>query len=192
MKFFIQPQFINHPAQQNSEKEGNLMENSTLKNKSLRTIIVNGIIMAIYIVLSLVVQPVATGPVQFRISESLNHLVVFNRKMMWGVVGGVMVFNLFFGYGVVDMAFGGAQTFLALGLTAILQKVVPNVKLRLALNTFFFTVSMFFIAIMLNPSFSEGFWGTYLSLAISELATMTLAAPIMYYLNKKLDFTNRI
>lgn len=45
------------------------------------------------------VSPIAQGPIQFRISESLNHIVVFNRKLMWGVVMGVVMFNLFFSEG---------------------------------------------------------------------------------------------
>ena len=76
------------------------MQNSFQANRKLRTVLANGIIMGLYIVLSLLVRPVSSGMIQFRISESLNHLVVFNRKLMWGVLGGVIFFNLFFGFGV--------------------------------------------------------------------------------------------
>lgn len=79
----------------NSEKEGKSMQNSFQANRKLRTVLANGIIMGLYIVLSLLVRPVSSGMIQFRISESLNHLVVFNRKLMWGVLGGVIFFNLF-------------------------------------------------------------------------------------------------
>ena len=81
------------------------MQNSFQANRKLRTVLANGIIMGLYIVLSLLVRPVSSGMIQFRISESLNHLVVFNRKLMWGVLGGVIFFNLFFGFGVMDAFF---------------------------------------------------------------------------------------
>ena len=55
------------------------MQNSFQANRKLRTVLANGIIMGLYIVLSLLVRPVSSGMIQFRISESLNHLVVFNR-----------------------------------------------------------------------------------------------------------------
>ena len=45
-----------------------------------QAIIFNGLLAALYVVITLVVAPVAQGPIQFRISESLNHVVVFNKK----------------------------------------------------------------------------------------------------------------
>ena len=127
------------------------MEKSTnLTNQRLRVVAAYGIIMALYVAVTVLVAPVASGAIQFRISEGLNHLVVFNRKLMWGVVGGVVVYNLFFGMGILDVVFGGFGSFLALGATALVHKKIPNVFLRLAFNTIFFSLSMFLIAIMLN------------------------------------------
>ena len=159
------------------------MQNSFQANRKLRTVLANGIIMGLYIVLSLLVRPVSSGMIQFRISESLNHLVV---------LGGVIFFNLFFGFGVMDALFGGAQTLFALSLTAFLQKKVPSIPVRMCLNSLFFTVSMFFIAFMLVPSGGQAFWTTYGWLALSEAIIMTISAPIMYFINKSLKFETRI
>ena len=136
--------------------------------------------------------PVSSGPVQFRISESLNHLVVFNRKLLWGVLGGVVVYNAFYGFGIMDVIFGGGQTLLALGLTALIQNKVKNVKIRLALNTAFFTVSMFLIAYMLVPTGGQPFWTTYGTLALSEFIVMAISAPLMYYLDRAVNFEKRV
>ena len=171
------------------------MQSSVSSSKRLRVVTLNAIIMALYLVLTLFVAPVASGPLQFRISESLNHLVVFNRKLMWGVLGGVIFYNLVFGYGVIDALYGGAQTFVSLGLTALLYNRVKNIKVRLALNTLFFSVSMVLIAIMLvstGGAETGGFWSTYLFLAMSEFIIMALSAPIMYYINKKIQFESRL
>jgi uncharacterized membrane protein len=111
---------------------------------------------------------------------------------MWGVLGGVIFFNLFFGFGVMDALFGGAQTLFALSLTAFLQKKVPSIPVRMCLNSLFFTVSMFFIAFMLVPSGGQAFWTTYGWLALSEAIIMTISAPIMYFINKSLKFETRI
>ena len=102
------------------------------------------------------------------------------------------VSNLFFGFGVMDALFGGAQTLFALSLTAFLQKKVPSIPVRMCLNSLFFTVSMFFIAFMLVPSGGQAFWTTYGWLALSEAIIMTISAPIMYFINKSLKFETRI
>jgi uncharacterized membrane protein len=135
---------------------------------------------------------VASGAVQFRISESLNHLVVFNRKYLWGIFGGVVIYNAIFGMGWLDVVFGGGQTLLALTLTAMLQNVVKNTKVRLALNVVFFSASMFLIALMLNVTLSFPFWPTYGWLALSEAIIMAISAPIMYYLDTRLHFAKQL
>ncbi|MED9788392.1 MAG: QueT transporter family protein, partial [Latilactobacillus curvatus] len=52
----------------------------------LKTVILNGLVAALYVVLSLFpgMLGFASGAIQFRISEGLNHLVVFNKKYLWG------------------------------------------------------------------------------------------------------------
>ncbi len=169
-----------------------LMKTMTKSEKQLRVIVTNGIITALYLALTILVAPIASGPIQFRISESLNHLVVFNRKLMWGVLSGVIIYNLFFGFGIMDVIYGGSQTLIALGITAFLQKKVPNEKIRLGINCLAFTASMFLIAFMLVPSGGKAFWLTYGSLALSEAIIMIISAPIMYLINKSLQLENRL
>ena len=160
-------------------------------SNGVKVIAVNAIIMGLYVVLSLVL-PFSSGAIQFRLSESLNHLVVFNRKLLWGVFGGVIIYNLFFGFGILDVVFGGGQTLLALLLTASLHKIVPNIKARLALNILFFTASMFMIALMLMMTADLPFWPTFATTALSEFIIMTISAPVMYWINKTVDFEQRV
>lgn len=160
-------------------------------SNGVKVIAANAIIMGLYVVLSLVL-PFSSGAIQFRLSESLNHLVVFNRKLLWGVFGGVIIYNLFFGFGILDVVFGGGQTLLALLLTASLHKIVPNMKARLALNVLFFTASMFMIALMLMTTADLPFWPTFATTALSEFIIMTISAPVMYWINKTVDFEQRV
>lgn len=160
-------------------------------SNGIKVIAANAIIMGLYVVLSLVL-PFSSGAIQFRLSESLNHLVVFNRKLLWGVFGGVIIYNLFFGFGILDVVFGGGQTLLALLLTASLHKIVPNIKARLALNVLFFTASMFMIALMLMMTADLPFWPTFATTALSEFIIMTISAPVMYWINKTVDFEQRV
>lgn len=160
-------------------------------SNGVKVIAANAIIMGLYVVLSLVL-PFSSGAIQFRLSESLNHLVVFNRKLLWGVFGGVIIYNLFFGFGILDVVFGGGQTLLALLLTVSLHKIVPNIKARLALNILFFTASMFMIALMLMMTADLPFWPTFATTALSEFIIMTISAPVMYWINKTVDFEQRV
>ncbi|GCF94014.1 membrane protein [Enterococcus florum] len=162
------------------------------QKKRMSVVVTNGIIMALYLALTILVSPVASGAIQFRISESLNHLVVFNRKFIWGIFGGVVVYNALFGMGMMDVIFGGGQTLLALSLTALLQNRIQNVKLRIALNVVFFSLSMVLIAIMLYLVAGAPFWATYAWLALSEAIVMTISAPVMYLINKSMHFEQRL
>ena len=159
-----------------------------------QALILNGLLAAMYVALTIAVAPIAQGPIQFRISESLNHIVVFNKKLMWGVVTGVIMFNLFFSNGgMLDVFFGGGQTLIALGITAMAEKYIKDTKKRLILNTIVFSVSMVLIAIMIcilsNQAIgSVFFWATYGSLFLSELIIMSISAPIIYNINKYVKF----
>ncbi|AEV94555.1 QueT transporter family protein [Pediococcus claussenii] len=166
-------------------------------SKSNRVWIVNAMVAAIYIVLSLLVNTfgLASGNIQFRLSESLNHLVVFNRKYFWGVVGGVFLFNLFGPTSLnhlLDVVFGTGQTVIALLITIYVAPRLKNIWAKMGLNVIVFTVSMVLIALELHWTLQIPFWATYLSTAISEFVIMIISAPIMYGLDKVLDFNNRI
>lgn len=154
------------------------------QSNKTRMLALNGIVAALYVALCIVVAPVASGAIQFRIAEGLNHLVVFNKKLMWGVLAGVIIFNALFST-LPDIIFGGGQTFLALGATALISKWVPNIKMRMVWNTLFFTISMFMIAWMLKITLGLPFWPTYGTTALSELIIMTLSAPVMYIVGQK-------
>lgn len=157
------------------------------RSSNVKVLAVNAIVAALYVALSLI-TPFSAGPIQFRVSESLNHLVVFNRKYLWGVFLGVVIYNALFGYGILDVLFGGAQTLLALSLTSFLQNKVKDKKVLLGLNIAFFTFSMFLIAIMLMITANLPFWPTYLTTALSELIIMSISAPLMYWLNNSVNF----
>ncbi|MGO2082652.1 QueT transporter family protein [Vagococcus sp.] len=164
----------------------------TVETSRTRLLVANALIAAIYIVLTFAVKPFAQGAVQLRISESLNHLVVFNRKLLWGVFGGVFIYNMLFS-GWLDVLFGGGQTLIALLITAASAKWIKNEVKRMVFNTAVFSVTMVFIAIMIsimnNQSIgSPFFWATYGSLALSEAVMMGISIPVMQLVNRSVHF----
>jgi uncharacterized membrane protein len=153
---------------------------------NIRTIVVNGILAAVYIAVTMLIQPFGFTNVQFRVSEMLNHLVVFNKKYFFGIVLGVFFANLFFSPMVAyDLVFGVGQSVIALLITIFSMRYVKNIWARMAVNTLVFTFTMFLIAWELKLAFDLPFFFTWLTTAAGEFVVMAVGAPIMYAVNQR-------
>lgn len=152
----------------------------------------SGIIAALYIAVTMLVAPFGFTEVQFRVSEIFNHLVAFNPRFAVGIIMGVFISNLFSPLGAYDLVFGVGQTMITLGLLIVICKFVQNILARLIINTFLFTSTMFIIAFELNLALELPFLWTWLTVAAGEFVVLAVGAPIMYMLNKRLNFKNMI
>lgn len=149
-----------------------------------------GLVTALYIVLTIFVAPVAFGPIQFRISEGLNFLGLYNKRYIASITLGVMIVNAIQST-IVDVVVGSFHTLVSLIIARYLanlvvkvfkDKVKDTMVIRYIVMTLVFTVTMFIIAIMLMyMGFADFFWETYAFLALSELIVMTIGGIIMYY-----------
>ncbi|MGE8203174.1 QueT transporter family protein [Heyndrickxia sp. NPDC080065] len=159
----------------------------------VKTLVVNGIIAALYIAVSFFIQPFGFTNIQFRLSEMFNHLVVFNKKYFFGIVLGVILTNLFFSpMRAYDLVFGVGQSIIALLITIVVSRFIKNIWARMVVNTIVFTVTMFLIAIELHLAFDLPFLFTWLTTAVGEFAVMAIGAPVMYFLHKRVDFKRQI
>ncbi|MFC0298181.1 QueT transporter family protein [Geobacillus jurassicus] len=153
----------------------------------IRTIAANGLIAAVYIAVTMLIQPFGFTNIQFRVSEMLNHLVVFRKTYAIGIVLGVFFANLFFSPIVAyDLVFGVGQSVLAMLITIGAMRYVENVWMRMAVNTLSFTVTMAIIALELKLALGFPFWLTWLTTAIGEFVVMAIGAPIMYAVGRRL------
>ncbi|MGL6008721.1 MAG: QueT transporter family protein, partial [Culicoidibacterales bacterium] len=75
-----------------------------------RKIALYGIIAALYVVLTVTVAPLAYGPLQFRVSELLVPLIMFDFGFTWPLLIGTAMANLFSPLGMVDVVFGTLGT----------------------------------------------------------------------------------
>lgn len=155
----------------------------------IKTLVGNGILAALYIAVSMLIQPFGFTNIQFRISEMFNHLVVFNKKYIYGIVLGVFLTNLFFSPMIAyDLVFGVGQSIIALLCTIVSMRFIKGVWARMIFNTVVFTVTMFLIAIELHLAFDLPFLLTWLTCAIGEFVVMAIGAPVMYFINKRVQF----
>jgi len=160
-----------------------------MKIKFLAT---SGIIAALYIAVTLLVGSFGFSEVQFRISEMFNHLVAFNPRFAVGIIIGVFISNIFSPNGIYDVFFGVGHSMITLGLFILICKFVKNIWARLVINTLLFTFTMFIIALELNLAWELPFFWTWLTVAAGEFVVLAIGAPIMYLLNKRLNFKNLI
>ncbi|PHA03539.1 hypothetical protein COE51_00050 [Bacillus pseudomycoides] len=155
----------------------------------IKTLVGNGILAALYIAVSMLIQPLGFTNIQFRISEMFNHLVVFNKKYIYGIVLGVFLTNLFFSPMIAyDLVFGVGQSIIALLCTIVSMRFIKGIWARMIFNTVVFTFTMFLIAIELHLAFDLPFLLTWLTCAIGEFVVMAIGAPVMYFINKRVQF----
>lgn len=160
---------------------------------NIRTLAGNGILAALYIAVTMFIQPFGFTQIQFRVSEIFNHLVVFNKKYIFGMILGVFLSNLLFSpMKIYDLIFGVGQSIIALLITIACCRFIKNIWARMVINTLVFTFTMFLIALELNLAFGLPFLFSWLTTAIGEFVVMIVGMPIMYALNKRLDFSKLI
>ncbi|MCM3585606.1 QueT transporter family protein [Mesobacillus maritimus] len=160
---------------------------------NIRTIVGNGIVAALYIAVSAVIQPFGFTNVQFRVSEMFNHLIVFNKKYFFGIVLGVFLTNLFFSPIVAyDLFFGVLHSVISLLITIFAAKYIKSMIGLMIVNSIVFTFNMFIIAIELKLAFNLPFFFTWLTTAAGELVVLAVGIPIMYAIHKRVNFSKMI
>lgn len=156
-----------------------------------KTLVINAIVAALYVAVTTIVAPIAYGAVQFRISEVFNHLAVFNKKYVVGIVAGVLIVNLFSPLGWYDLVFGTAHSLISLLAMLLLTRKATNVWVKMAINTLMFVFFSFIVAWELHLLGSP-FWFSYLTVAFGELVVMAIGAPVMKYLEDKIQLSKRV
>ncbi|MDL2310760.1 QueT transporter family protein [Peptostreptococcaceae bacterium OttesenSCG-928-C18] len=92
------------------------------KKFSTKLIVRQGIIAALYAVLTLAFPNLSYGPLQFRASEVLVLLAFFNGEYIWGLTIGCFIANMFSPY-ISDIIVGTFASFLAAYLMSKLKNI---------------------------------------------------------------------
>lgn len=87
-----------------------------------RFIVLSAVIAALYAALTIMLEPISYGPVQFRISEALTLLPWYMPEAVPGLFIGCILANFFGGFGLPDIIFGSLATLMA----ALLTRKSPN------------------------------------------------------------------
>jgi uncharacterized membrane protein len=136
----------------------------------------SAVIAALYAALTMLVYPIAYGPVQFRVSEALAVLPLFYAEAIPGLYIGCMLANI--AGGPMDMLLGGAATLLAAILTYRSRKLFPGVLPPIIVNALL--VPVIFLTI---PDIETGYFVNVLTVGAGQLAAVAgLGVPLYFAL----------
>jgi uncharacterized membrane protein len=93
-----------------------------MKKISAGMIVRGALVAGVYAALTMIFAPVSFGPVQIRVSEALTLLPWLWIEAIPGLFVGCLIANLMGGFGIIDVIFGSAATFLA----ALITHRMPN------------------------------------------------------------------
>lgn len=158
----------------------------------VKTLAANALVAALYIAVSLLIQPISYGPIQFRIPEIFNHLIVFSKKYFFGIIVGVFITNLFSPYGIYDLVFGLGHSVISLAIVLLICRHLKNSWVKMSVNTLVFTFNIFIVAFEIHLLLHVPFLWTWLTTAAGEFAIMAIGIPIMQLLNRRLHFKRLI
>lgn len=108
-----------------------------MKNFSTLKLARAGIIAGLYVAISMVVFPIASGAVQIRLSEALCILPLIYFEAVPALFVGCMLSNLITGCALFDIIFGSLITLFSAILTYFIGKIIKNTPLKIIIGGFF-------------------------------------------------------
>src|SRR5690625_7936978 len=95
----------------------------------IKTLVINALVAAMYIVVTALVAPFGFANIQFRLSELFNPLIVLHKKYFFGIVIGVLLANFFFAPMHQDLFFCVLHTALSLRIALFVARFLPTKSL---------------------------------------------------------------
>lgn len=146
------------------------------------------LIASLYVTLTIAFSAISYGPVQFRISEVLVLLPLWNHRWTPGIVMGTIIANFFSPLGLIDVAFGSLATFLGI------ISMVKVAKMSSPLYSLVCPVlaNAYIIALELRIVYSLPFWESVIYVGISEAVIVLISYFVISTLAKNSAFKKMI
>ncbi|MGL5915620.1 MAG: QueT transporter family protein, partial [Culicoidibacterales bacterium] len=147
-----------------------------------RKIALYGIIAALYVVLTVTVAPLAYGPLQFRVSELLVPLIMFDFGFTWPLLIGTAMANLFSPLGMVDVVFGTLGTAVGILSFMLAKKYIPTTKFwqeALQFVIAFGVIGMFVIAVELNIVYEIPTLIAWIEVMIGQIVVLIIGVGVV-------------
>lgn len=159
-----------------------------MKNSLFRSLARNGIVAAIYFLLTLIAFPISFGLIQVRISEILVLLCFFNPEYAFGVTIGCLLANTFGpgNLGIFDIIFGTLATLVSCLLVSVFRKLIFACIVPVIINAFVVGTVLYFQLESIPYFEIVGF------IALGELIAILLGYILMSILRKNETFMRLI
>jgi uncharacterized membrane protein len=154
-------------------------------------------VAAIYVAVTVALQPISYGEIQFRVAELLVLLVFLHRDYAIALVIGCAIANIPSDIGVIDILFGTAGTAVAvLGIHIVARhaKVFGKAWIALAVASLFPVVANgLLVGLELHLVYEVPFIAAAASVALGEFVVVTVVGvPVFAALSKNEAFLSLI
>lgn len=145
-----------------------------MKNDLTKRLTRTAVIAAIYAVVTLAISPFAYGNIQFRVSEILVLLALFDPLYIGGLTLGCLIANLLGPNGPMDVLFGTLATFISVYAIYLTGKLIKNYKVQLLVASIWPTIfNGLIIGWMLNKLYELPLVLSMIEVALGELVVIT-------------------
>ena len=137
----------------------------------------SGIIAALYVVLTFAVLPLASGAIQFRLSEALTLLPIFYVESIPALFVGCLLSNIISGCAIYDIIFGSLITLVASLMTYLCTKHIKRHALKVFVGGLFPT----FLNAFLLPVIWYFAYGELTYVYLAHVGFLVLAQGVVIY-----------
>lgn len=163
---------------------------SSSSKMSTREIVLSAVIAALYVAITVVFSAISYGPVQFRIAEMLNCLIIYDKRYIWGISVGVLISNLQSTLGIIDITWGTLTTVITLSVVYWTVRKLSDRKIQMILCVLITTVLMgFLVALELTYVLKLPFFYTWLTVSLGEFTVMVAGAIVFYILGNSINLS---
>jgi len=166
------------------------MEVRKFSNEKVVNLARVGVLIGLYVSITLLLAPISYGVIQVRVSEMFNHLVHYNKRYLWAMTIGVFIAN-FFSFGAIDMIVGSLATLIFLALSMLITKNIKSMFIKQLLSSVLMAISMLMIALEIKilGIDDHSFWFLFGTMALGEFTAMFLGGFIIRFIGKRIDLT---
>lgn len=148
---------------------------------NIKKLVTTALVAAIYATLTLVLGAISYGPIQFRVAEIMVLLPFIKKDYIWGLTIGCFLANIIGPYGVPDIIFGTAATFLSVYAVYMTSKIMDGKKYALLVSSIWPTViNAIIIGIMLNIFFGLPLMLSMAQVGFGQFVVITIIGVPLY------------
>ena len=148
-------------------------------------IALNAIVAALYAALTVVISPLAYGDVQFRFTEIMIFLALYDKRFIPGLILGCFIANLFSPMIAYDLTFGTAATAIAVVAISFVGKFVKEERVSLFIVPFIGAIANgLLVGLALHLAFDLPYIATVLSVGLGEISVLLAGSFIFLYIGK--------